>query len=187
MKKCENCQERQATVHMTDVSGSTVQNELHLCGECAEKKGLEYNVELQLSDLIPEDMNMQEIQELQDKEEELSSLQCPECGLTFEEFRKNRRLGCPNDYEIFSVGLDPLLEQIHDQLKHKGKVPETIDETLKINHEIEQLQEKLDELVEEEAFEEAADVRDKIHALKERREEISTNSDEPESDEEHLQ
>jgi protein arginine kinase activator len=38
---CCNCKERDATVHLTlTVTATNSANELHLCEECAEKKGV---------------------------------------------------------------------------------------------------------------------------------------------------
>ena len=48
---------------------------------------------------------------------------CPICQLTFLEFRNTGRLGCPYDYEVFRDELMPLLENIHDETRHSGKVP----------------------------------------------------------------
>jgi protein arginine kinase activator len=54
---------------------------------------------------------------------EVASWSCPECGLTFMEFRVGSRLGCPADYETFSAGLLPLLKRAHGASRHVGKMP----------------------------------------------------------------
>ena len=46
--------------------------------------------------------------------EELARLDqrsCPVCGITFLEFRKQGRLGCPHDYVCFAEELEPLLAE----------------------------------------------------------------------------
>ncbi len=48
---------------------------------------------------------------------------CPICQITFLEFRNSGRLGCPYDYEVFRDELMPLLENIHGETRHSGKVP----------------------------------------------------------------
>lgn len=185
MKRCDRCQERQATVHMTDISEMEIQDETHLCSECAESEGLQYNVELDLSDLIPDELNIDELDEIQEREEEISGLECPKCGMTFEEFQETRRLGCPDDYEIFSPGLDPILEQIHDRLEHTGKVPSGVTETIELEHRIQQKQHELQTAVNEEEFEKAADLRDEIDELKEKRESMEDAKEEKEEKEEN--
>jgi len=177
MKRCDKCQERQATVHMTDISGMEIEDETHLCGECAETEGLQYNVELDLSDLVPEELDISELDELHDQEQELSHLECPDCGMTFEEFRETRKLGCPEDYEVFAPGLDPILEQIHDQLEHTGKVPSGVSESVRLKHEIQKHERNLQSAVSDEQFEEAADLRDRIESLQEERQELLEEED----------
>ena len=36
-------------------------------------------------------------------------MSCPSCGITFQEFRKQGRLGCPNDYIAFDEPIRELL------------------------------------------------------------------------------
>ena len=48
---------------------------------------------------------------------------CPICQISFLEFRNSGRLGCPYDYEVFRDELMPLLENIHEETRHCGKVP----------------------------------------------------------------
>ncbi len=177
MTKCDNCQQRQATVHMTDISNSEVQDETHLCSQCAESEGLQYNVELDLTDLLPDEIDIEEVKELQKREEELSETTCPNCGITFEEFRNSRQLGCPRDYDLFASALDPLLEKIHGRLEHRGKVPEGAGEAVKINHRIQELERKLQEHIDKEEYEKAAEVRDKIDRLEEEKLEKTTGSE----------
>lgn len=192
MKRCDRCQERQATVHMTDISEMEIQDETHLCSECAESEGLQYNVELDLSDLIPDELNIDELDEIQEREEEISGLECPKCGMTFEEFQETRRLGCPNDYDLFSPGLDPILEQIHDRLEHTGKVPSGVTETIELEHRIQKKQHQLQTAVNEENFEKAAELRDEIDELKKKRasieetEEDTSMESEPSESEESI-
>ncbi len=183
MKRCDKCQERQATVHMTDISGMEITDETHLCGQCAEAEGLQYNVELDLSDLVPDEMDMDELDELREREQELSHLECPNCGMTFDEFRESRKLGCPRDYEIFAPGLDPILEQIHDKLEHTGKVPSGVSESVRVKHKIQQKKRELQSAVSEEQFEKAANLRDRIEDLEEQHREL-VDEDETEDAEE---
>jgi protein arginine kinase activator len=88
--------------------------------------------------------------------------------MTFDEFQETRRLGCPEDYELFSPGLDPLLEQIHDRLEHSGKVPSGVNDAVEIEHEIQKKEHALQTAVNEEEFERAAELRDEIDELKQK-------------------
>src|SRR5205085_5097769 len=93
--------------------------ELHLCQACAEQQQLLKQQELNLPAIL-QTLIGQHIGALTDA---LSRLTCPTCGIKYMEFRAEGRLGCPNDYEVFRAGLEPLLQRIHRSLKHAGKVP----------------------------------------------------------------
>ncbi len=157
---------------MTDISGMEIQDETHLCGQCAETEGLQYNVELDLSDPIPDELNVEELDELREREQELSHLECPNCGMTFDEFRESRKLGCPEDYEVFAPGLDPILEQIHDKLEHTGRVPSGVSESVRLKHKKQKLERELQSAVSDEKFEKAAELRDRIEDLERKREKL---------------
>jgi protein arginine kinase activator len=78
------------------------------------------------------------------------------------EFRAEGRLGCPHDYEVFRVGLLPLLERIHRAQRHVGKVPRQPALDPQRLAELAELRSKLREAVEVEAYEDAARLRDLI-------------------------
>jgi len=76
--------------------------------------------------------------------------------------RAEGRLGCPNDYEVFRVGLEPLLQRLHRSLRHKGKTPRHGPSLGKTSAEVIELRNRLRQAVETEAYEEAAQLRDLI-------------------------
>jgi protein arginine kinase activator len=45
---------------------------------------------------------------------------CPECGMTYQEFRIKGRFGCVKCYDAFESGLSPLLEKVHGATEHVG-------------------------------------------------------------------
>ena len=79
--------------------------EQHLCDTCAESMNLPHMPVLKKS--------MADIWKLlkysAQQTRKRSSLSCPDCGMTLEEFRKKGRLGCAKDYEVFSSHIDELL------------------------------------------------------------------------------
>jgi protein arginine kinase activator len=89
-------------------------------------------------------------------------LTCPACGIKYMEFRAEGRLGCPHDYDVFRVGLEPLLRRIHRKIRHTGKVPRRRPKTTSVHTELLELRNQLRAAVEAEQFEEAARVRDLI-------------------------
>lgn len=90
---------------------------------------------------------------------------CPICQLTFSEFRNSGRLGCPHDYEVFRDELMPLLENIHDETRHCGKVPRRAPLNSQRQTELIDLRNQLKRAVAAEDYETAAQLRDQIKSL----------------------
>ena len=117
---CQRCQ-NEATVHLTEpISGQ--RRELHLCRACARKAGLalpESPPNLAL-DAVVQSLIVANVGELVG---ELAELTCPDCGIKFMEFRAGGRLGCPQDYRVFSHGPARRCSSgIHGATRHVGKV-----------------------------------------------------------------
>ncbi|HEV3144440.1 MAG TPA: UvrB/UvrC motif-containing protein [Gemmataceae bacterium] len=155
--KCEKCP-KQATLHITEILGEDRYEEHHLCEQCAH----EYIYE-------PDGKKSGKTLEGLDDEElgALNQRQCPQCGMKFIEFRNSGRLGCPHDYEAFAEELIPLLENIHGDTRHAGKVPRRLPQTRQTQSELTRLRRQLQDAVSQEAYEEAAKIRDQIRLLEE--------------------
>jgi len=153
--KCQYCS-KPATVHLTDIVNKK-RRELHLCQECAEQKQLINNQELNLSAIV-QTLIGQHVA----PSDELARLTCPHCGIKFMEFRAQGRLGCPHDYEVFRVGLAPLLQSFHRAGRHVGKAPRNQPVDAQALTELTELRSQLRRAVEAEAYEEAARLRDLI-------------------------
>ena len=160
MGKCQKCP-KAATLHITEVTNYEVDEELHLCEECAHKYlyGSQQGLSAKGALAAEED-------EGEDREK-LGQQTCALCGLKFVEFRNTGRLGCPHDYEAFRNELLPLLENIHGETRHKGKVPRRLPQSKQMQSELVQLRRQLNQAVTKEAYEEAARIRDRIRQLEE--------------------
>ncbi|MCA8995851.1 MAG: UvrB/UvrC motif-containing protein [Planctomycetaceae bacterium] len=160
MKKCLRCT-KQATLHITELKkGKSLS--LHLCENCAK----EYLSTVEVGG-VPDEFPASlptNIGEEDDEKTDIHSTQvCPDCGITFKEFRSQGRLGCPRDYEVFRHELIPLLESIHGgETQHVGKIPPKVSETSRQQHELIRLRNELRAAIEEERYELAAELRDKI-------------------------
>lgn len=154
--QCQNCT-NPATVHQTFIVDGQKQV-THLCQTCAEKKQVLVHQELNLPAILQSLIT----QQLGPVTDSLSRLTCPCCGIQYMEFRAEGRLGCPKDYEVFRVGLDPLLKRIHRATKHLGKSPRRHPAGRQRYAELIALRNQLQAAVEAEAFEEAARLRDLI-------------------------
>lgn len=159
MHKCERCSSP-ATVHITEVLAESKIEEHHVCEKCYPK----YLHDSQ----NPGAGNAHTSDSPGDLDEALIGQQeCPRCGLKFSDFRTTHRLGCPEDYEVFRNELMPLLENIHGEIRHCGKMPRRFPQTKKTEAELVQLRHRLKRAVEREDYEEAARVRDQIKTLEE--------------------
>jgi protein arginine kinase activator len=158
--KCQKCT-KQATLHITEVLSDDQYEELHLCEECAQK----YIHEPQQGG-GPKVGESGPIEEA-DEAGALNQRECPVCGIKFVEFRNSGRLGCPHDYQEFREELSPLLENIHGETKHCGKVPRRQPQNKQTQSELVQLRKQLHQAVTKEAYEEAARLRDRIRKLEE--------------------
>ena len=120
---CQKCKKNVATVHVTEIV-KKAKHEIHLCEQCARDQNITgvpvqgvLNVTELLSNLLGQPGGAESAS--------LGDKTCPECGIRYSEFRSGGRLGCPNDYEVFSDALMPLIEKVHGATEHIGKVPAT--------------------------------------------------------------
>jgi len=158
---CNICGKSQATVHLTEIIDEQI-TELHLCEECAQKKGAQMESHFGLSDLLA---GLADLGTQFNKAKTEPKLKCPKCGLTYEDFKKVGRLGCGECYNAFKEALVPLLKRIHGSTQHCGKSPKKIAKAVKARNDLDVLKEKLQKAVQKEDFEEAAKLRDKIKEI----------------------
>jgi protein arginine kinase activator len=152
--KCQSCASV-ATVHLTDIVNGH-KTFVHLCQTCAEQR----------QKAVPQAFNLPAVlqtligSQIGPLTDELARLTCPECGIKYMEFRAEGRLGCPHDYEVFRIGLEPLLARIHRGGRHVGKVPRHVGRNDLLQNELLELRRQLQVAVAAEAYEEAARLRD---------------------------
>jgi len=152
---CQRCKKQQATVHVTEII-SNEKRERHLCEDCAREEGVAIKAQINLQDVLS---GMLQAHEAAGEE---AGLSCPDCGMTYGEFRSQGRLGCPNDYEAFAKPLQDVLEKVHGATEHVGKMPLRAGADQQAQRELMQLRRQLQEAVEREQYEEAARLRDLI-------------------------
>jgi len=161
--KCDNCGEREATVEYREMrDGKTTT--YHFCKDCAKEKGLESTppkTQYSISDILVSMVDGSGTSETTIE----SELRCPKCALSYAEFGRGGKLGCPACYTAFRGQLEPLLRRIHGATSHVGKTVKAASATSKTKREIRQLERALQQAVQREAFEDAAEIRDKIRTL----------------------
>ena len=162
MKKCRRCS-KPATLHITEMREDEV-HELHLCETCYQEY-LDYSESPDGSST--NDPSPEVAIELTDDQtlEALDQIVCPNCGISFREFRSQGRLGCPHDYTEFEDELMPLLENIHGETQHCGKLPTRAADSSRQQYELIRLRKDLQLAVASEEYESAAQLRDAIVTL----------------------
>lgn len=162
--KCQHC-DKTATFHITELTHPDGPAILHLCEEHARaffnQEGPTHPASA-LTNLLSKQLKLEKVSE------ELANVdkkQCPMCGITFAEFRKGGRLGCPYDYIAFEDDLEPLLINIHGATSHAGKVPQNLSGTPQRQFRLKQLKEEMKDAIQKEQYEVAGKLRDRIASI----------------------
>lgn len=160
---CQDCNKKESSVHFKQVINNQTLD-LHLCRECAEKRGFHSPFEgipFPLAELLSG------MREKFSKKESLkdNGVRCPGCGMALSDFAKIGRLGCGQCYATFRPQLLEMIEKIHGTTKHKGKTPSTSVEGMEPLKEERRLQEELQKAIDKEDFEKAAEIRDRINSM----------------------
>lgn len=160
---CENCNIRQASVHITQV-GQGYKKEIKLCLYCLHEKGLNSSI-VYLSDILGNIIKEFITMDNDDKRKS-SGLVCSGCSMPFNRFFETGLLGCPDCYESFDFELKKILHRFHGSTVHitdssKGKSKLSSSKTTHIG----KLKNDLQSAVKTENFEKAAELRDKLKLL----------------------
>jgi protein arginine kinase activator len=161
---CEQCREREAVIHLTQIVNEQVTT-LHLCERCAAEKGVESPGSQPKTPLgtflaamgqeLPEQVPTPRTGDT-----------CPRCGGSLQDFRESGRLGCPDCYRSFEVPLRDLLRRLHGSTHHLGeRYADKEPATAKERPHAAELREQLRVAVETENFELAAELRDRLRVL----------------------
>ena len=182
---CESCGEREATFHEVVVRQGKV-GERHLCELCARRAAAEGMSQTGAS---PAESPAETVEKLvtglvlgkhapAPATPKVST--CPDCGLTYAQFRDRELLGCATCYDAFERQLSPLLERTHEGATHHvGKTPRgalerrtaeggeesVLGDVRERAARIATLRKQLDEALHSEKYERAAILRDEIHKL----------------------
>lgn len=163
-RKCDQCS-RPATHHSVEIiKGQKI--EKHLCDLHAAEEGLAIkSIHAPINELLT---NFVKLHSGAVPDAAATDLVCPECDLTFTQFREASLLGCPHCYKAFESALSPLLERAHDGgTHHVGKVPRRAGSGEQRQLLLGRMRKRLDEAVAAEDYELAARLRDDIRRCEE--------------------
>ena len=165
---CQNCEDREAEVHLTQIVDDEMTT-LHLCSSCAAEQGVDVHDQPASSDASAGPLADFLAQSGKGAEEASLPARpegCSYCGTTLSDFRRTGRLGCPQCWSHFEEQLRPLLRRIHGATEHVGKLYVGSDsESDERFTRISNLRRRLDRAVESENFEKAAELRDRIEQV----------------------
>jgi protein arginine kinase activator len=158
---CDQCREREAVIHLTQIVNEQVTT-LHLCERCAAEKGVESPSGVVKTPLgsflaamgknLPETVSAPR-----------SGDACVRCGGSLQDFRESGRLGCPECYRSFEIPLRDLLRRLHGSTHHVGeRYADRGAPASEARVETADLREQLRLAVETENFELAAELRDRL-------------------------
>lgn len=157
---CQSCGKKQATTHIKTITNGELK-EYNLCSECAQKLG--YG---SFFDTMGFDFDklfgsfMGGVPTLK------SARRCECCGSTFEDIARSGKIGCAECYNTFFDELLPSIQRIHGKTAHTGKLGKAAGEKSRVQNELTRLTNELSEAIKAQNFEKAAELRDKINAIK---------------------
>ncbi|RKX69830.1 hypothetical protein DRP53_06965 [candidate division WOR-3 bacterium] len=152
---CDNCKKREAKIKIKEIGPDHKIVVLNLCEECAEKKGI--LIKQQISPL-------EKLQELLTKTKKIDLI-CPNCGLSFTDFKKRGRFGCSQCYQTFRSEIERIIASIHGARSHTGKRPREGEKPQSQRIKMMRLREELKRALEREEYERAAEIRDQLKKL----------------------
>lgn len=158
--KCDVCQSEEASVFFSQLIEGKLKK-VNLCKTCAAEKGVTDPTGFALADML-QGMGQESVTE---KRIAPGERVCDECGFTQSDFKKTGRFGCAHCYEVFSEGLESLLEAMHKRTQHRGKVPRRFQASMAQRKRLGELRGQLEEAVAAEDYERAAGLRDEISRL----------------------
>lgn len=166
---CDNCKKRQATIRYEEnINGE--KKKVNLCAICSNELGI-------LSHNLMDNMLFSFFDDpLSIGYEKAKTEKCSKCGYTYYNYAKTGLLGCDECYRTFENKLTPILKKLHGKSQHinvqgnrKINTKKSIEKDNDINlNKIDVLKKELNKAIEKEEYEKAAEIRDKIKALKER-------------------
>lgn len=163
---CEDCGAKPAVFHFVTITNDE-KTERNLCPDCMAK----YKKQLpgfDIKNLAGILNNLIEGKRSGNKEEidpETAAITCQQCGMSYGEFRKCGMLGCAQCYKAFHDPMTALLQRIHGNTQHAGRIPGGEHSGTSIRMNIDRLKQLLQKAIAAEEYEQAAKLRDSIRAL----------------------
>ena len=176
--KCENCGKNNANVKYTQIINGE-KKQMFLCEECSQKLGindLHFNMPINFTSFLADFFNDMNDISLMPSLDNVNTIKCKKCGLTWDDFLHTGKFGCSNCYDDFELRIDPILRSMQGATNHIGRlgevrqgneVKQNLDDKIQKEEnenvrKIEKLKNDLKQAIKEERYEDAAKIRDEI-------------------------
>ena len=155
---CDRCKKNMASLVIEEnINGEEIK--LSLCPSCA----MEHQFTISFNDVLKGLLNFGD--ESFGGFKTKTGLECPNCGLDLEGFKRAGKLGCSECYETFNSELSQIYNRIQTNPTNKGKIPKSHGEPYLKSRAIRDYREELENALSLEEYEEAARLRDEIREL----------------------
>ena len=125
--KCQRCKEREANVQIVQQTNGKKPQVIMLCDVCAKELGI-FVQPNPFGSVIPtnpfammDNLFQSNLGFGTSDCEILPVLQCDQCKMTFDEFKKTGVMGCPHCYDAFASQMDPVFCRTQMGKKHVGR------------------------------------------------------------------
>jgi len=169
--RCEKCKKNAATVHMQQ-SINGMKKDIYLCDGCSGEIEMSLLLENIFHGIFSKAHANSNI-----KSQTAAQPKCSNCGVTFDELKKDGILGCAVCYTSFNNILEPLLMNAHVSTSHEGKLPKRTGIHIKRERQVHKLRAHMQQAVEAEDFDRAAFIRDQIRRLDEQPEHVDNENE----------
>lgn len=167
---CEKCKKNEAKINLVKIVNGERQ-QIWLCEECAKNisnipflssipDGAGFPFQEILNGLLTGVENAKP-----KAEKEKIKPVCLTCGLTYDEFKKTKKVGCPDCYGVFKDSIKAIIKDVHGEKTHKGRIPSRAHKEFFQRDKLKNLKQQLQILIEEEEYEKAAVIRDEIREI----------------------
>lgn len=164
-RNCDICQKNKATIHVQQIMGNR-EVDLHICDECAFENGIsreDDKIEVSLAGLFAGMLD------IQGDLVRAKVAECPSCGMTVKQFRKDLRPGCPGCFSAFDKEIKLFFQERGMDSPYSGRLPKKLQAFRALYQKKLSLQEELKTAIGNEEYEKAAEIRDRLKGLDEDR------------------
>ena len=165
MKKCDICKTNEPSVSYREVINGK-EKCYSLCPTCASVKEKEISAAFKdiaspvMGGLFDGFFSPRSLAAVQGE-----AKRCDLCGSTFKRIAERGRVGCPKCYFVFEKELEGTIKRLHGNVTHCSR-PEGKNEETAAEDEKTALEKELRAAIEKEEYERAAEIRDKLKALR---------------------